>query len=173
MNWAAIGAIGEILGAIAVVATLFYLSRQISQNSKALETANERASSALVHEGNTFYATVFSQLASDGELASIYHRALANEPLADDEAVRFVAFINTYFAWVEDIFFQSKGQLLSDFSPAKGQEVVAQFYPYWGRLLETEHGRAWWAGEGPAQFVPEFTEAVNAAMKMRAPGDIM
>ena len=29
MNWDAIGAIGEILGAIAVVATLFYLAVQI------------------------------------------------------------------------------------------------------------------------------------------------
>ena len=33
MNWEAIGAIGEIAGAIAVVLTLFYLSRQIRHNS--------------------------------------------------------------------------------------------------------------------------------------------
>ena len=29
MNWDAIGAVGEIIGAIAVVVTLFYLARQI------------------------------------------------------------------------------------------------------------------------------------------------
>ncbi len=33
MNWDAIGAIGSILGAIAVVATLFYLARQIRQQN--------------------------------------------------------------------------------------------------------------------------------------------
>ena len=34
MNWDAIGAIGEILGAIAVLLTLFYLARQIQQSNK-------------------------------------------------------------------------------------------------------------------------------------------
>ena len=33
MNWDAIGAIGEILGAIAVVETLFYLTRQIHDST--------------------------------------------------------------------------------------------------------------------------------------------
>jgi len=34
MNWEAIGAVGEIFGALAVVATLFYLTRQIHQSTK-------------------------------------------------------------------------------------------------------------------------------------------
>ncbi len=34
MNWEAIGAVGEILGAIAVVATLFYLATQIRQSTR-------------------------------------------------------------------------------------------------------------------------------------------
>jgi len=37
MNWDAAGAIGEIVGAIAVVATLLYLSRQIRENSRQLK----------------------------------------------------------------------------------------------------------------------------------------
>lgn len=32
MNWDAIGAIAELVGALAVVLTLAYLARQISQN---------------------------------------------------------------------------------------------------------------------------------------------
>ena len=35
MNWEAVGALGEILGAIVVVGTLLYLSRQIAQQSVA------------------------------------------------------------------------------------------------------------------------------------------
>lgn len=34
MNWEAIGAVGEILGALAVVVTLFYLARQIHQSTR-------------------------------------------------------------------------------------------------------------------------------------------
>ena len=39
MNWEALGAIAELLGAIGVIATLLYLSRQIENNSKQLEGA--------------------------------------------------------------------------------------------------------------------------------------
>lgn len=37
MNWEAIGAVGEILGALAVVVTLVYLSVQIRQNSRMIQ----------------------------------------------------------------------------------------------------------------------------------------
>ena len=37
MNWEALGAIAELLGAIGVILTLLYLSRQIDNNSKQLE----------------------------------------------------------------------------------------------------------------------------------------
>ena len=37
MNWDALGAIGEIAGAIAVIATLFFLARQLQVNSRELE----------------------------------------------------------------------------------------------------------------------------------------
>ena len=43
INWEAIGAVGEIAGAIAVIATIFYLSLQIRQNSRSLDRANEFA----------------------------------------------------------------------------------------------------------------------------------
>lgn len=39
MNWDAIGAVGEILGALAVVATLAYLAIQMKQNSASLRIA--------------------------------------------------------------------------------------------------------------------------------------
>ncbi len=39
VNWGAIGAIGEILGAIAVFVTLIYLAAQIRQNTKSVTTA--------------------------------------------------------------------------------------------------------------------------------------
>ena len=42
MNWDAIGAIGEVAGAIAVVATLFYLAGQMRQNSNMLQAQAKR-----------------------------------------------------------------------------------------------------------------------------------
>jgi len=39
MNWEAVGAVGEILGAIAVLITLGYLAVQIRQNTRAMKTS--------------------------------------------------------------------------------------------------------------------------------------
>ena len=43
MNWDVVGAIAEMVGAFAVVLTLFYLTQQLRQNTKALETEFSRA----------------------------------------------------------------------------------------------------------------------------------
>ena len=45
MNWEAIGAISQMIGALAVVVSLVYLALQIRQNTKQLEQ-NERVSRA-------------------------------------------------------------------------------------------------------------------------------
>ena len=44
MNWEAAGAIGEIIGALAVFLTLIYLALQIRQNTKAVRASRARAS---------------------------------------------------------------------------------------------------------------------------------
>ena len=41
MNWEALGAIAELLGALAVFLTLAYLTIQVRQNSKALDLQNQ------------------------------------------------------------------------------------------------------------------------------------
>jgi len=43
MNWDAIGAIGEVGGAVAVIATLIYLAGQLRQNTKALRSSTYQA----------------------------------------------------------------------------------------------------------------------------------
>ena len=42
LNWEAIGAIGEIVGAIAVVLTLLYLARETRKNAQALDATSTR-----------------------------------------------------------------------------------------------------------------------------------
>jgi len=43
MNWEAIGAIGEVLGALGVIVTLVYLAFQIRQNTSALKLNAEQS----------------------------------------------------------------------------------------------------------------------------------
>ena len=44
MNWDAVGSIGELIGAVAVVASLVYLGGQIRQNTKQLRITGRQAS---------------------------------------------------------------------------------------------------------------------------------
>ena len=50
MNWEAIGAIGEIVGAIAVLVTLIFLILQIQQNTIALQQQSSRESTSSLQQ---------------------------------------------------------------------------------------------------------------------------
>ncbi|GEM_PF-1336468 len=71
MNWGAIGAMGEIIGAIAVLATLIYLARQVRQsNSIAIASAEIALREAAngIYKGitdNPEYASLVAKLAAD------------------------------------------------------------------------------------------------------------
>lgn len=47
MNWEAIGAVGEIVGAIAVVVTLVYLTNQVRRGTAATQPATVQSAAAL------------------------------------------------------------------------------------------------------------------------------
>ena len=52
MNWDALGAIGEIIGAVAVLATLYYLAAQIKMQNRELEKSNKNVTAQLSFDIN-------------------------------------------------------------------------------------------------------------------------
>ncbi len=81
MNWEAIGAIGEIVGAVAVVITLLYLASQTRQNTKA---THAQATASVASEMEQCLLTI----ANDGYLAEAYHKAMKREDLSELESIR-------------------------------------------------------------------------------------
>lgn len=69
MNWDALGAIGEIIGAAAVFATLVYLAVQIRQNTGAVRAAVLNSSVVAVTD-------IRAKLFGDPNLTDIYIRGL-------------------------------------------------------------------------------------------------
>ena len=57
MNWDAIGAVGEFIGAILVGATLIYLAFQLRQNTKALTSSTFQAVSSNMASNMEFFAS--------------------------------------------------------------------------------------------------------------------
>lgn len=90
MNWDAIGAIGEIAGAIGVIVTLIYLAIQLRQNTKA--------SQITAVQNSMENSARFSELIStDTELGRTFWRGLSNpEDLNADDMRRFVSILNVF-----------------------------------------------------------------------------
>ena len=95
MNWDAIGAVSEILAAIAVVVTLIYLAKQIRQNSQAVEISALRDTTEQWNRWSEVLAT-------SPELAEIVTRGNKSyRNLPEVEALQYGAFIQMFFDCVE------------------------------------------------------------------------
>ena len=83
MDWAMVGALGEIMGALGVIITLGYLARQIRFTKISAES---RMLSDLLDQNTVLLA----QLSSDDTTAGLWRRGMAGDPdLSVDELVRF------------------------------------------------------------------------------------
>ncbi len=95
MNWEAIGAVGEVGGAIAVVATLLYLSRQIRHNA---ESGYASTQSFLSAEFNRLHEV----LIANADMVEILQKVVEGRDLDATESRRFSHFarlqLNQYIA---------------------------------------------------------------------------
>jgi len=145
MNWDAIGAVGQVVGAVGVVVTLFYLATQIRQNSKQL-AAQSRFN---------FYQTrvsISSLPLSDRELFVSVGKSVAGEPLDPIEMRKLLVFgMTTLTAWEYEVGEVQQGRLsLEEFNPAAKRRVF-DLLPHLRNAWETYRITA------PKAFV-EFVE---------------
>ena len=83
MNWEAIGAVGEIVGAIAVIATLFYLAIQIRYQTVSNNVSLQEG----VLEGYNQANRIFAE---SEELSGIFFKGLHHpDELSDNQVVQF------------------------------------------------------------------------------------
>jgi len=86
MNWEAIGAIGEIIGALGVILTLAYLAVQVRQNTVEVRSGQTQDLITANSEANYF-------MASDKEVADIMLRGMiSRNDLSDSDQFRFNVF---------------------------------------------------------------------------------
>ena len=97
MNWEAIGAFGEIIGAVAVVASLLYLATQVRHSNKQSELESFRHTLYSLNE-------LIDSLTSSVETASIINRGRKSiDSLNEDEYLIFeclhVKVLNAIESW--------------------------------------------------------------------------
>ena len=94
MDWDAVGALGEILGAIAVIASLFYVAYQVRQNTEQNKLNTVSMQSASGEAINIALNDARLRLAGDSELVKVYLRG-HDDPgsLTEEETLRFRLFM--------------------------------------------------------------------------------
>ena len=156
MNWDAIGAIGEILGAAAVVVSLVYLSVQIKQNSNWLKaTVFESA-------GNRS-GEMISLVVGDAELSRLVQMGIAGKTneMTPEEKHRYCLLMQKAFRSNEVAFNHHKSGLLD----SKNYEGIVANLSVW---LHSDLFDTWWENIHP-MFNPEFVEMVNSLKIHREP----
>jgi hypothetical protein len=152
VNWEAISAIGQIVGALAVVISLIYLAREVRSNAHATRLAAMRSTLDALN----WFA---KQITEHADLAELRSRGVHDyESLEGTDRARFNSYMHALFRTIEDVYYQHlEGHL--DPHRWRGLEVVA-------RELNAAPGvQAWWhshshwfAGEEFAKFINQLQQ---------------
>jgi hypothetical protein len=144
VNWDAIGAVGEVVGAIAVVATLFYLAFQIRQNTRM-------SRAAMTKDLLLASRSAIMDLASNDRLAEIWAEI---RDFGDADAARRYTFYQSFFRLYE-LQFNLSNQGLLDRSIARSYELVVRMF------TQTKHFDQYWSA-GRDQFHEDFADYVDS-----------
>ena len=157
MNWDAIGAVGEILGAIGVFASLLYLASQIRENTRSLGAATLQS----VLDGPRDRWLL--PLATSGETAEIWSKGFSSLDNLDDNEKRRFWFLMTeqYFQMQQCLIFHERGLLPQVDYDAWLKWTVA--------LTRTPGGGEIWR-EIQTLITPTIAELVNEQLKLDPEG---
>jgi hypothetical protein len=131
MNLNDLANLGQVVGALAVVISLFYVARQIRQNTNAVRSVTSQS----VHE---HFASWYHLLASDAALAQLVIDALKDyTTLAEKDKARFVAIFMAFLSYSQNAFLKWRQGLLEP-SLWLGWELLIM------NLAGAPSGRAFW-----------------------------
>jgi len=155
MNLNDLANIGQVIGAVAVVVSLFYVAHQIRQNTNAVRSATVQA----VHE---HFAKWYQLVAADAELSKIVATGLRDHgSLSEQERVRFIATFMSFLSYSQNAFLKWREKLLAP--PLwMGWELVIM------NLVCAPGGKAFWKDRG-YMFGEEFRRHVEDDLMKREP----
>ena len=147
MNWDAIGAIGEIVGAIAVFGSLLFLGLQI-------RSQNRESRFAAMHESSVAFRDSISQTV-DPTIAEILVKATEDfDSISDSEKLVVTGFVQRLMrVWEESFLQHQQGRL-----PIRIWDVMVSQYAF---LLGSPMFMRVWS-ERKSFYDPAFQEYVDA-----------
>lgn len=156
MNWQAIGATGEVLGAIGVIATLVYLTLQIRQNTRATRAAT------FLGLTNAWQDYLLAWASAD--LTELQRRARFDPgSVTESEYVQLYSHARVLFRRFENDFFQYRS---GTFDPGAWEGYRNSLT---SEILASPSIRAFWEQQRFA-FAPQFIAFIDELL-VSAPRD--
>lgn len=134
MNWEALGAIGEIVGAIGVIITLVYLAIQIRYNSHLIWSQNIHARTQQMQE------TMALQANPDLVIA-IEKAYISRETLEPKDFILLEAYLVSALMPVRDDFLHFEKGLISEEEWIRRKRGFAQYF-------DANYAKEWWSRAG-------------------------
>ena len=121
MNWNAIAAVAELLGAVGVILSLAYLAAQVRRSVRQAQSDAMRDLTRGVNE-------IALTLAADSDLSAIFAKGAAGyEALTAHEQVRYRSFCNAIFHLLEQQFLSREEGSLHDEAWNGVSQMIADF----------------------------------------------
>jgi len=119
MNWDAIAAIGELVGATAVLATLIYLAVQIRQNSRSIDQQNDVAAAEILQTRADSVTQLVALVANSEENVNVFAKLTTSndvrpEDLDPSERIRASLLLTAIRSNFENTFLQYKQGFLPE-----------------------------------------------------------
>jgi hypothetical protein len=100
MNWEAISAVGQIVGAAGVIISVIYLAHQVRGNARQMRLASMRTMSDAFNQW-------LQSLAENAEFGDLYYRGMRDfESIQGPDLPRFSALMDHLFRIYEDMYYQ-------------------------------------------------------------------
>jgi hypothetical protein len=152
-----LGAIGDLVGGIAVVVSLVYLANQIRHSSRQMDQNSRQLEASMYVQTNDAFSRWWTLLAASPELSDLWLRGLAGEELGRRDGLRFRFLMGILWTAFENNFQQVElGAVRRNPLTISGRSLR--------RLLTSPGGERWWATEAADVLTPEFRAAVEAAL---------
>ncbi len=146
-----LGALGELVGGIAVIASVLYLAIQIRHGLNGYR-------STMTQEVTSHFSRMQLEIAKSPELLAAWDKAERGESLTPLEQRAVLQVVSSYMIGFENLFIQYKSGMLGEDAYLARRVVIKHVLACTGAL-------EWWQASGASQHSDEFSNEVNSLLE--------
>lgn len=175
MNWNALGALGEIVGAAAVVVTLFYLARQVLEASEETKRNQAEVRRTRYDALNRELSRTAAEWAANPEIADVIFRGLFDlGALSRVEVFRFYTAQQRFLRSLESLFVYSTEGGVHEWGAQGWRAALADYITFPGVRAYWDDRHHWYSEAFQSEvnsLVSDSGAVMAQAYATRAIGD--